>query len=150
MKYIEALRQMGKNYDPFLHIQKEEIVDESKSFFVIAARAPYAENHLLIIPKKKIYLLKDLNWAEKEEMRELLEKWTKILHKKHKDVNLLLRDWLTGWNIWKSINHLHFHIIPDCPIWAENTLGVDKRERLDDDNYIQNTNKIKNLFLPKK
>jgi hypothetical protein len=41
MKYIEALRQLGKDYDPFLHIQKEEIVDESKSFFVIAARSPY-------------------------------------------------------------------------------------------------------------
>lgn len=147
MKYTEALRQFGKDYNPFLHIQKEEIVDESKSFFVIAARAPYADDHLLIIPKKQVYLLKELNWAEKDEMRELLEKRTKKLHKKHRDVNLLLRDWLVGWNIWKSINHLHFHIIPDCAVWAENILNFHERELQNDEDYIKNTNKIKKEFL---
>jgi diadenosine tetraphosphate (Ap4A) HIT family hydrolase len=147
MKYIDILNKFGKCYDPFLHIQKEEIVDESKNFFVIAARSPYIKNHLLIIPKRKVFLIWELNSTEKEEMRELLEKWTKNLHKKHKDVNLLLRDGLTVWNIWKSINHLHFHLIPDCSIWAENTLRVSERERLDDDNYIKITKKIKKDFL---
>jgi diadenosine tetraphosphate (Ap4A) HIT family hydrolase len=92
MKYIEALQKLGKDYDPFLHIQKEEIVDESKNFFVIAARAPYAKNHILIIPKRKVYIFKDLVHEEREEMFNLIEVWTIRLHKIHKDVNLLLRD----------------------------------------------------------
>ena len=43
MKYIEALRKFGKNYNPFIHIKKEEIVEEEQNFIVIAARAPYAK-----------------------------------------------------------------------------------------------------------
>jgi diadenosine tetraphosphate (Ap4A) HIT family hydrolase len=75
-----------------LHIKKEEIIDETDNFLLVAARAPYVENHLLVIPKRKIYLMKELKQNEQEEMFEFLEKWTIKLHKKHKDINLLLRD----------------------------------------------------------
>jgi diadenosine tetraphosphate (Ap4A) HIT family hydrolase len=77
-----------------LHITKYEAVDETENFFVIPARAPYVENHLLIIPKKKVYLLKELSTEEQIEMFELLELWDINLHKIHKDVSLLLRDGL--------------------------------------------------------
>jgi len=47
-----------------------------------------------VIPKRKVYLLKDLKENEKIEMFKLLEKWTTKLHKIHPDINLLLRDGL--------------------------------------------------------
>lgn len=149
MKYIEALRKFGKNYNPFIHIKKEEIVEEEQNFIVIAARAPYAKNHLLIIPKRQVYLLKELNEIEKNEMWKLIERWTTKLQKKHKDVNLLLRDWLVEWNIGKSINHLHFHLIPDCAIWLEGEAHPDDRKFFSDQEYIENTEKIKKEFLAK-
>ena len=65
MKYIEALRKFWRDYNPFIHIKPEEIVDESKNFIIIASRAPYAEDHLLIIPKRQVYLLKELSGIEK-------------------------------------------------------------------------------------
>jgi diadenosine tetraphosphate (Ap4A) HIT family hydrolase len=80
-------------------------------------------------------------------MFNLIEVWTIRLHKIHKDVNLLLRDWLVWWNTQKSINHLHFHLIPDCPIWAEWNLYWEEREFFDDEKYIDITKNIKNKFL---
>ena len=94
MKYYEALRQLGKDFDPFTHIKEEEVIDETELFFVIPARAPYVSDHLLIIPKRKVYVLKNMTSEERLEMYELIEKWATKLHKKHKDVNLLLRDGL--------------------------------------------------------
>ena len=151
MKYIQALKELWKDFDPFLHLKAEEIVDESKYFFVIPARAPYIEDHLLIIPKRKVYVLRELNNEERLEMYELLEKWSKLLHTKHSGVNLLLRDWLVCENyveFGKSINHLHFHLVPDCPIWAENLSNEDRRF-FDDEEYINITKNIKKTFLGK-
>lgn len=149
MKYSQALKELGKDFDPFLHLEKWEIIEESKYFFVIPARAPYVENHLLVIPKRKVYVLRELTNEERLEMYELLEKWSKLLHTKHTGVNLLLRDWLVGENygeIWKSINHLHFHLVPDCPIWAEN-LSNDDRHFFDDEEYLDLAKNIKQTFL---
>ena len=148
MKYHEALKELWKDFDPFLHLEKDELVDETDNFFVIPARAPYVQNHLLIIPKRKVYVLRELTNEEKEEMYDLIDKWSKMLHTMHDGVNLLLRDGLTGdWNaaIWKSVNHLHFHLIPDCPIWAE-AAGPD-REWYDDDQYLELAKQIKIRFL---
>lgn len=148
MKYHEALKQLGKDFDPFLHLEKEELVDETERFFVIPARAPYVENHLLIIPKRKVYVLRELTSEEKEEMYDLVDKRSKRLHTIHNWVNLLLRDGLIGnWatEVQKSVNHLHFHLIPDCPIWGE-AAGSD-RKWFDDEEYLELAKEIRIKFL---
>ena len=146
MQYHEALQTLGRDFDPFLHIKKEEIVDETENFLVIPARAPYIENHLLIIPKKKIYVLNEMSHKEHIEMFELLEIRNIKLHKNHDDVNLLLRDGLVWGNTQKSVNHLHFHLIPDCPIWAEGSLNWANRKWFDDIEYINITTEIIKKF----
>lgn len=146
MHYHEALQTMWKNFDPFLHIKEEEIIDQTNSFLLIPARAPYVKDHLLIVPKRKVYILKELSHYEREEMFNFIETWTINLHTKHKDVNLLLRDWLVWGTTEKSVNHLHFHLIPDCPIWAEN-LNTEERKFYNNEEYIVLAQKIKNKFL---
>ncbi|MBQ2600196.1 HIT domain-containing protein [bacterium] len=64
-------------------MEKEELVDETEKFFVIPARAPYVENHLLIIPKRKVYVLRELTNDEKEEMYDLIDKRSRKLHSVH-------------------------------------------------------------------
>lgn len=145
MLYQEIIKKYWKDFDPFLHIKKEEIIEEWINFFIIAARAPYTKNHLLIIPKRKIYILKELTHPELIEMHELIDIWANKLHKKHNSVNLLLRDWLIWWKSNKSINHLHFHLIPDCEIGAEE-LSKSNRKFFEDDEYINITQQIKNNF----
>ena len=83
MKYSQALKELKKDFDPFLHLEKEELVDETEMFFVIPARAPYVENHLLIIPKRKVYVLRELTNEEKEDMYNLVDKWSRKLHTMH-------------------------------------------------------------------
>jgi hypothetical protein len=53
----------------------------------------------------------------------LVNKWTKILHKKHTDIALLLRDWFIWGLWWKSVDHMHFHLIPDIEVWSIKTWG---------------------------
>lgn len=148
MRYWDALKMLWKDFDPFVHIKQQEIVDESAHFFVIPARAPYVQDHLLIIPKRKVYVLKLLTHEERDEMYELIEKWTVKLHKKHNDVNLLLRDGLVGWTSEKSVNHLHFHLIPDCAISTEENLADwSDREFFDDEEYAAITKEIRDNYL---
>lgn len=148
MKYEQALKQLGKDFDPFLHLEKDELVDETERFFVIPARAPYVENHLLIIPKRKVYVLRELTGEEKEEMYDLVDKRSRKLHTLHNWVNLLLRDGLVGnWDteIQKSVNHLHFHLIPDCPIWNE--FSTSDRRWYSDEEYLDLAKEIRIKFL---
>ena len=62
--------------------------------YIIPARAPYVEDHLLIIPRRHVTLLQELTHEELQSLHALIDKWATKLHTKHKDVNLLLRDGL--------------------------------------------------------
>ena len=87
---------------------------------------------------------------EKEEMYDLVDKRSKKLHTMHHGVNLLLRDGLvwedSDTEIQKSVNHLHFHLIPDCPIWAE-SLSSSDRKWYTDEEYLDLAKWIRIKFL---
>lgn len=121
------------------------MIHENKHMYIIPARAPYVDDHLLIIPKRHVILLQELNHSELIALHELVDTWTNKLHTKHEAVNLLLRDGLAEKKSQKSINHLHFHLIPDCPIGAEER-SWSSREFLDDQTYITITQTIKEIY----
>jgi diadenosine tetraphosphate (Ap4A) HIT family hydrolase len=68
------------------------MVYENEHLFVIPARAPYVQDHLLIIPKRHVVLLRDMTHTELQSLHELVDFWTAKLHVRHETVNLLLRD----------------------------------------------------------
>jgi diadenosine tetraphosphate (Ap4A) HIT family hydrolase len=113
MKYDNYLLKILKNECPFCDINKNYILEKWKYFSVILARAPYVRDHLLIVPNRHLIRLSELTIEEQKNLIPLLEKWTKKLEKIHSEVNILIRDWFANWIIWKSINHLHIHLIPD-------------------------------------
>ena len=117
MKYWDFLLNVLKSDCPFCNLNKNFVVDKSKDFFVILARAPYSKDHLLIVPKRHIVRLWEITSDEWTTLVPLIEKWMKKLEKVHDEVNLLLRDWVADWVIWKSIDHLHFHLVPDVPLY---------------------------------
>ena len=148
MKYEEALKDFDSHKEcPFCKENHQHKLADNKHFFVIPARAPYVPNHLLIVPKRHVVLLQELTGEELNIMHALVDIWAKKLHKFHKDVNLLLRDWLVGDWIWKSVNHLHFHIIPDCEIWAKNDNDSGNRNFLEEEEYIHLVTECKQKFL---
>ncbi|MDD3262660.1 MAG: HIT family protein [Candidatus Absconditabacteria bacterium] len=146
MQYGEILAHLNKDHIcPFCQETHPHMIHENKHMYIIPARAPYVDDHLLIIPKRHVILLQELNHSELIALHELVDTWTNKLHTKHEAVNLLLRDGLAEKKSQKSINHLHFHLIPDCPIGAEERSGS-SREFLDDQTYITITQTIKEIY----
>jgi diadenosine tetraphosphate (Ap4A) HIT family hydrolase len=96
MEYNQALQSFNKTFCPFCNEKPENIVEITNYFYILATRAPYTQDHLLVVPRRHICLIKDLKNKEAKEMYDIIEKRTERLHKKHKDIDLLLRDGLTG------------------------------------------------------
>lgn len=145
MEYNKALKQFNKTFCPFCNEKPENIIEINNYFYIPSPRAPYTKDHLLVVPRRHICFLGELKNKESKEMYDIIEKRTDRLHKKHKDVNLLLRDWLVWWKSLKSINHLHFHLIPDCAIYSDN--NSENRIFLSEKDYGLLTKKIRTKFL---
>lgn len=126
MKYHDYLLKVLKGECPFCDIDKMRIVEKWKHFTVILSRAPYVKDHLLIVPNRHLVRMWEIKLEEWETFIPLMEKWMKKLEKVHKEVNLLLRDWVANWVLWKSIDHLHFHLIPECPVYSAHS-GWDRQ-----------------------
>ena len=118
MLYHEYLLKVLKWECPFCNMDKDYIIEKWKHFSVILARAPYIKDHLLIIPNRHLVRLWEITPDEWWTLVPMIEKRTKKLEKIHGEVNLLLRDWVANWVLWKSVDHLHFHLVPNIPIYT--------------------------------
>lgn len=118
MKYDDYLLKVLKDECPFCDIKKEYVIEKWKHFTVLLARAPYIKDHLLIVPNRHLIRLSEITSDEWQTLVLLVEKWTQKLERIHNEVNLLLRDGVANWVLWKSIDHLHFHLIPDIPVYS--------------------------------
>lgn len=152
MKYLTAIKKIeieSKHICPFCHEKKENMLQEGKYFFVIPARAPYVKHHLLIVPKRHVNVLTTLKHTELLEMHKLIDIRAKRLHKKYKDVNILLRDGLLRDKIInKSVNHLHVHLLPNVGISIQSQHKADNRKRLEDKAYTKTAQAYKKALLP--
>ena len=151
MKYITIVKKIEKTHIcPFCHEKSENILQKGKYFLVLPARAPYTKHHLIIVPKRHVNLLTTLTHAELLEMNKLVDRRAKKLHTKYKDVSLLLRDGLTKDPIInKSINHLHFHLLPNVGVHIENCTHqrADNRIFFDEKKYTKIAQEYKKTFL---
>ena len=118
MKYDDYLLKVLKDECPFCNLDNGYIIERWKHFTVILARAPYTKDHLLIVPNRHLVRMWEIKLEERWTLVPLMEKWAKKLEKIHKEVNVLLRDWVANGVIWKSIDHLHIHLIPDHPVYS--------------------------------
>lgn len=89
-----------------------EIVYEQENIIVIKDISPRAKTHLLIIPKKEIETINDLQ----EDDRELLSEMFFVAKKVAKNL------WIDAWyklnfNVWKlgwqEVMHIHLHLLSD-------------------------------------
>jgi len=118
MKYDDYLLKVLKDECPFCDVKEDYILEKWKYFTVLVARAPYVHDHVLIVPNRHLIHLWEMTAAESKSLILMIEKWTKNLEKIHKEVNILLRDGVANGIIWKSIDHLHFHLAPDCLVYS--------------------------------
>jgi diadenosine tetraphosphate (Ap4A) HIT family hydrolase len=144
MKYHDYLQTFSQDtYCPFCNFNPQELIAESKYFVIIASRAPYSPDHLLIVPKRHVIFLQELKKAELKELRTLTEQWNTKLHQHHKSINILLRDTMSERGKGKSINHLHLHLIPDCYVGITRDT---KRDFFSEEKYSKEVQKLKKLY----
>ena len=144
MRYDDYLLKVLKDECPFCDINKDYIVEKWKYFNVILSRAPYVKDHVLIVPHRHIIRMREITTEERWTLFPLIDKWMKKMEKVHEEVNLLLRDWVANWMVWKSIDHLHFHIVPGVPVYSTNSWG--NREIYTDYQLVKETAAFKSKF----
>ena len=122
MKYNSFLKTMTKC--PFCYDFKDRILVENDLAFLTYAQAPYHKYHLLVIPRRHVLNIKDLTWDENVCIMALIVAGIKTLDKLgHNDCTIVCRD---GQALGKSIEHLHYNIIPGGQI---EDISVDLKER---------------------
>lgn len=87
-----------------------------KTAYLTYALAPYHDYHLLILPKRHVVSFLKLNSQEQKDINTLIRLGIAKLHALGlKNISVLVRDGsLRGAN--KSIQHLHYHLIPNTSI----------------------------------
>jgi len=100
---------------PFCHIDKEKtkIIKEGEKVMVVLSNPRLIEGHLLVIPKRHVEKISELNEEELKELLEnIIEFQQKILSKISPgcDIRQNYRPFQKQNNL--KINHLHFHLLP--------------------------------------
>jgi diadenosine tetraphosphate (Ap4A) HIT family hydrolase len=99
---------------PFCTIATEErFLKEGTHAYVIFSNPRLMRGHLLVIPKRHVYALSELNEDEKKEIFDLLVEFqTKILSKLSTgcDVRLNYKPYVK--NSRTHVSHMHFHLLP--------------------------------------
>ena len=139
MLYNNFLKNLKKC--PFDNIKKAEILYSNNSAYVILAKAPYTKDHLLVVPKRHLIKISQLNKKEKKDLEYLVFFVLKKLHDKYKNVTILYREGILE-EVGKSINHLHVHIIPNMKIGAYD-INLEKRKIYPEKTYNQKIKKLK-------
>ncbi len=114
MKYSDFLEQNKDRTCPFCSIKPDEKFLENESAFLTYALAPYHKDHLLVVTKRHFDQLLDATPEEAKDIDELESKGIKILHNLgYKNISIIVRE---GEDTGKSVEHIHYHIIPDTRI----------------------------------
>jgi len=134
--YLKGVRKC-----PFCALNKNEIIKENKSAMLILAKAPYTKDHLIIVPKRHVLFLEALTKREKEDVDNLVYFAMRKIHNKYGDASILYREGNKK-KIGKSIDHIHYHIIPNLRIGAVD-INLNKRIILDEKDYLKLIEKMK-------
>ncbi len=100
---------------PFCNINKEKtrIIKEGKNVFVVFSNPRLVKGHLLVIPKRHVVKISELNAKEKKELFDtVIEFQEKILKKISSgcDIRQNYRPFQKQGGL--KVNHLHIHLLP--------------------------------------
>jgi len=135
-KYLKTL-----HHCPFCDLNKNEIIKQNKYAILTLAKAPYTKDHLLVVPKKHVLKLNKLSKKQKQALEKLIYYAMKKLHKKYKNVTILYREGNKK-EVGKSINHVHYHLIPNMQIGSKD-INWRKRKIYSEEDYVKNIKELK-------
>lgn len=90
------------------------VIDRNDEAFMTYAISPYHRHHVLVIPDRHIETFEDLNEQEVVAIDKLLRIGVKMIKSLgYENYTILVRN---GNENNKSIEHLHYHIVPNVPM----------------------------------
>ena len=141
LKQIRYLKNMKKC--PFCSLDRRKIIERNNAYLTYN-KAPYHNDHVLICTRRHVEHFLDLNENEIDDINFLLREGIKILSNLgYKDYSILLRD---GENTQKSIDHIHYHIIPRISVIAEGSNNSIDRRLLTEDEIEQEIIRLKSAI----
>ncbi len=141
MKYNDYLKTLTEC--PFCVSIKPRILAENEYAVLTYALAPYHKYHLIVVPKRHVDHIKDLLWDENICIMALIVNAIKVLDKiGHDDCTIVARD---GRAAGKSIEHLHYHIIPEGVI-EDVSINLEVRKLLSDQEETDLRDELKKDF----
>lgn len=141
MKYKDYLKK--NNVCPFCDLKKGEIVRGNKHAILTLAQAPYCRDHLIVTCRKHHMRLNLMSRDEKECVDKLIYYGMRKLHSKYKNVTVLYREGNLK-EVGKSVEHLHYHLIPEMKVGA---FGVHDRDMVSDKGFAGMIGKFKDRFV---
>lgn len=107
-------------------VPKDRIILERAHAFVICNIAPIHRDQIMVIPKRHLMTVAELSNEEWVDIAELISEGISLIKKLgYTFASILARD---GLHPGKSMEHLHFHLIPDTDLTVEPDPERAKRE----------------------
>jgi diadenosine tetraphosphate (Ap4A) HIT family hydrolase len=127
--------------------KRQEIFTENKSAYITYAIAPYHEGHLLVVPKRHIIDIEDVSLVERNDIDDLIVQGVVVLKKAgYEHLSVLVRDGRTDVEKGnKSVDHLHYHIVPNIRIGDLDHVGKE-REILEGESLNSAVDRFHSLF----
>jgi diadenosine tetraphosphate (Ap4A) HIT family hydrolase len=96
---------------PFCNISDDRIIASDSNVIAVTDRFPVAKGHSLVIPKKHIRSIFQLEMNEQAKLWEFAVKLRRLLAEKFKPngLNIGVND---GKSAGQTVEHAHMHIIP--------------------------------------
>ncbi len=111
IKYITNLQIMASIFTKIINREiPADIVFENDNFIVIKDIYPEKKTHLLIIPKKEIVSINDLNEWDKYLMWEMIMLASKVAKDVWVDSSYKVR--INAWDL-QEVMHIHMHLLSD-------------------------------------
>lgn len=124
MKYIDLLK--SSRPCPFDNPPAREVILENGTAYLTFTIAGYHPDQLLVIPKRHVTHLEHMTPQEVKDCDDLQRRgWRMLRELGHGGANFLLRE---GQASGKTVQHLHYNIIPDTRLGDMDAHGVEVRD----------------------
>lgn len=117
-KYEEIWQNTGKCV--FCDLKEKYIVYEENGIVLTVLLFAYIDGHLMIVPRRHVKSVKELNPSEWETIRKMMYIAKKMIRETHgiKGMQIVQKD---GYAAQSTVEHIHFHCVPfdgpDLSVW---------------------------------